>query len=67
MVGTRQTPSSGRKGCRELKGLVSSVNYQARDSRKGKGKEKVQGGGGGLLCCPNECENHILECEGVER
>ena len=28
---------------------MSSVNYQARDSRKGKGKEKVQGGGGG--CC----------------
>jgi hypothetical protein len=44
MVGTRRTPSSGRKGCRELKGLVSSVNYQARESRERKGKEKVQGG-----------------------
>jgi hypothetical protein len=50
MVGTRRTPSSGRKDYRELKGLVSSVNYQARDSRKGKGKEKVQEGGGGDCC-----------------
>ena len=44
MVGSRKTSSSGRKGCRELKGLVSSINYQGRDIREGKGKEKVQGG-----------------------
>jgi hypothetical protein len=42
MFGSRKTtPSSGRKGCRKLKGLVSSINYQARESREGKGKEKV--------------------------
>ncbi len=44
MVGTRRPLSLGRKGCRKLKGLVSSVNYQARDSKEGKGKEKVQRG-----------------------
>ena len=44
MVGARKTSSSGRKGCRELKGLVSSINYQTRDTREGKGKEKIEGG-----------------------
>ena len=29
-----------------------------------KGKRRFKGG---LLCCLNECENHILECEGVEQ
>ena len=30
MVGTRKTPSSGRKGCRELKGLVNDCGKRLR-------------------------------------
>ena len=41
---SRRPSSSGRKCCRELKGLVSSVNYDAKNSREAKGKAKVQGG-----------------------
>ena len=44
LLNTRRPSSSGRKGCRELKGLVSSVNYEAKSSREAKGKDKVQGG-----------------------
>jgi hypothetical protein len=43
-IGEVRPASSGRKGCRELKGLVSSVNYEARISREAKGKGKAQGG-----------------------
>jgi hypothetical protein len=42
LLSTRR--SSGRKYCRELKGLVSSINYEAKASREAKGKDKVQGG-----------------------
>ena len=45
MISSRRPSSSGRKGCRELKGLVSSINYEAKNSREVKGKAKVQGGG----------------------
>jgi hypothetical protein len=44
ILNTRRPSSSGRKYCRELKGLVSSVNYEAKASREAKGKDKVQGG-----------------------
>jgi hypothetical protein len=44
LLSTRRPSSSGRKCCRELKGLVSSVNYEAKASREAKGKVKVQGG-----------------------
>ena len=40
----RRPSSSGRKGSRELKGLVTSINYEARANREAKGKGKVQGG-----------------------
>ena len=45
--GDLRPSSSRRKGCKELKGLVSSINYEARISREAKGKGKAQGGG----CC----------------
>jgi hypothetical protein len=45
--GDLRPSNSGRKGCKELKGLVSSINYEARISREAKGKGKAQGGG----CC----------------
>ena len=44
MVDSRRPSSLGRKGNRELKGLISSVNYESRDSREAKGKGKIQGG-----------------------
>jgi hypothetical protein len=44
LLSTRRPSSSGRKCCRELKGLVSSVNYKAKARREAKGKDKVQGG-----------------------
>jgi hypothetical protein len=44
MVDSRRPSSSGRKGSRELKGLISSVNYESRESREAKGKGKIQGG-----------------------
>lgn len=44
MISSRRPSSSGRKGCRELKGLVSSINYDVKNSREAKGKAKVQGG-----------------------
>jgi hypothetical protein len=44
LLSTRRPSSSGRKYCRELKGLVSSMNYEAKASREAKGKDKVQGG-----------------------
>ncbi len=56
--------SSRRKGCRELKGLVSSINYDAKNSREAKGKAKVQGG---ILWCINKCADFILECKRVAR
>uniref|UniRef100_A0A2N9H040 Uncharacterized protein n=1 Tax=Fagus sylvatica TaxID=28930 RepID=A0A2N9H040_FAGSY len=37
-VDSRRPSSSGRKGSRELKGLVSSINYESRESREAKGK-----------------------------
>jgi hypothetical protein len=43
-LSTRRPSISGRKGSRELKGLVTSINYEARASREAKGKGKVQGG-----------------------
>jgi hypothetical protein len=42
LLSTRR--SSRRKYCRELKGLVSSINYEAKASREAKGKDKVQRG-----------------------
>jgi hypothetical protein len=44
LVDSRRPSSSGRKGSRELKGLVSSINYESRESREAKGKGKIQGG-----------------------
>ena len=44
MVDSQRSSSSGRKGSRELKGLISSVNYESRQSREAKGKGKIQGG-----------------------
>jgi hypothetical protein len=41
---SRRPSSSGRKCYRELKGLVNSINYDAKNSREAKGKAKVQGG-----------------------
>uniref|UniRef100_A0A2N9FUW6 Reverse transcriptase domain-containing protein n=1 Tax=Fagus sylvatica TaxID=28930 RepID=A0A2N9FUW6_FAGSY len=41
MISSRRPSSSGRKGCRELKGLVSSINYDAKNSREAKGKAKT--------------------------
>ena len=41
----QRPPSSGKKGSRELKGLASSTNYEARHSKEAKGKGKVQEGG----------------------
>ena len=41
----QRPPSSGKKGSRELKGLASSINYEARHSKEVKGKGKVQEGG----------------------
>uniref|UniRef100_A0A2N9FZM9 Reverse transcriptase domain-containing protein n=1 Tax=Fagus sylvatica TaxID=28930 RepID=A0A2N9FZM9_FAGSY len=38
LVDSRRPSSSGRKGSRELKGLISSVNYESRDSKEAKGK-----------------------------
>uniref|UniRef100_A0A2N9GEX2 Reverse transcriptase domain-containing protein n=1 Tax=Fagus sylvatica TaxID=28930 RepID=A0A2N9GEX2_FAGSY len=38
LVDSRRPSSSGRKGSRELKGLISSINYESRDSREAKGK-----------------------------
>ena len=64
LLSTRRPSSSGRKCCRELKGLVSSVNYEAKASREAKGKDKVQGGGG-ILWCINECADSHLECRGL--
>ena len=58
MISSHKPSSSGRKGCRELKGLVSSINYDAKNSRDAKGKAKVQGG---ILWCINECTDFILE------
>uniref|UniRef100_A0A2N9IUI4 Reverse transcriptase domain-containing protein n=1 Tax=Fagus sylvatica TaxID=28930 RepID=A0A2N9IUI4_FAGSY len=39
LVDSQRPSSSGRKGSRELKGLISSINYESRDSREAKGKE----------------------------
>ena len=44
MVGIRRHTSLGKKCSRELKGLVSSVNYEARHSKEAKGKGKASGG-----------------------
>uniref|UniRef100_A0A2N9HT72 Reverse transcriptase zinc-binding domain-containing protein n=1 Tax=Fagus sylvatica TaxID=28930 RepID=A0A2N9HT72_FAGSY len=41
LVDSRRPSSSGRKDSRELKGLISSINYESRDSREAKGKERV--------------------------
>jgi hypothetical protein len=46
MVGIRKPISSGNKCSRELKRLVSSINYEARHSKEAKGKGKIPGGGG---------------------
>jgi hypothetical protein len=43
-LSTRRPSSSGRKCSRELKGLASSINYEAKASREAKGKGKIQGG-----------------------
>ena len=44
LVDSQRPSSSGRKGSRELKGLISSINYDTRESREAKGKGKIQGG-----------------------
>jgi hypothetical protein len=44
LVDSQRLSSSGRKGSRELKGLISSINYDTRESREAKGKGKIQGG-----------------------
>ena len=44
MISSHRPSSSGRKGCKELKGLVSSINYDAKNSKEAKGKAKMQGG-----------------------
>ena len=43
-LSTRKPSNSGRKCSRELKGLASSINYEAKASREAKGKGKIQGG-----------------------
>ena len=48
-LSTRRPSSSRRKCSRELKGLASSINYEAKASREAKGKGKIQRGGGDVI------------------
>jgi hypothetical protein len=44
MIGIQKPTNSGKKCSRELKRLVSFVNYEARHSKEAKGKGKIPGG-----------------------
>ena len=44
IVGIQKTTSSGKKCSKELKRLLSSVNYEAQHSKEAKGKGKLPGG-----------------------